>query len=80
MTERLRTTIMLVAILLACAVVTAMLWVALRIATEGDTLTQRSATITVPGPPVHAQLMPALTPGAGRMPYLLPAHPAKHHP
>jgi hypothetical protein len=78
MTERLRTTIMLTAILLACAVVTAMLWLALRIATEGDTMTQRSLTITVPGPPVHAQLMPALMPGAQLMPYLLPAHPAKH--
>jgi hypothetical protein len=79
------TTSMITAILLACAIVTAMLWAGLRLATLptgrlcawcGDPA-QSGATITVPAPPVHAQLMPARG-TVGLLPVYLPAHPSKH--
>jgi hypothetical protein len=55
MTERVRTTLMITAILVASAFVTATTWAGLRIVTSGDTMQQRSATITVPGPPAHGR-------------------------
>jgi hypothetical protein len=79
MTERLQMTLMIVAILLASAVVTATTWAGLRLVTSSSyTTPQRSAPITRPAPPVHAQLMPfvRLAPLAGL--HLLPAHPGNH--
>jgi hypothetical protein len=80
MIDPLRSRVMIPAILLACAVVTGMLWVALRIVTEGDAMTQRSATITVPGPPVHAHLLPAHLPAFTLLPVVRPAPAADPYP
>jgi hypothetical protein len=55
MTERLRTTLLITAIVVASAFVTVTTWAGLRIITSGATMQQRSATITVPGPPVHGR-------------------------
>jgi hypothetical protein len=77
MTERLQTTLMIAAILLASAFVTATTWAGLRLVTS-STFSQRTATVTPPGPPIHAYLMPAHMPASQRLPYPLPVHPPRH--
>jgi hypothetical protein len=82
MTERLSTTLLITAILLASAFVTATTWAGLRIISSGGTMQQRSATATVPDGPIHAYLIPVTTQHSNRAPGLVPAgptHPSKHH-
>lgn len=58
MTERLRTTLMIAAILLASAVVTATTWAGLKLVTSSGHTEQRSARTTEPARPIQAKLMP----------------------
>ena len=55
MSEGLRITMLITAIALASVFVTVTTWAGLRIITSGATMQQRSATITVPVPPVHGR-------------------------
>jgi hypothetical protein len=85
MTERLRTTLMITAIVLASAFVTATTWAGLRVVTAGSpSMQQRQATITQPASPFPAKLMPFYrgarsAPVAGRV-HVMPAHPKPHAP
>jgi hypothetical protein len=70
MTERLRTTLLIVAILLASAAVTVTTWAGLRVVTSPGHTPQRSAPVANPGPPIQARLLPVIVgaPAAGAAP------------